>query len=184
VVAELEQDAAFVKRFEALYPSGVTKENIASAIADFERSLVTVNAPFDRYLMGDLNAISAEAKEGYRLFKDQGCATCHAGKALGGRTFELMGRKGTYFTKVEKRDQGRFNVTGKEEDKHWFKVPTLRNVALTHPYFHDASTNDLAQAVKVMADVETGLPLAEAQVGSIVKFLQTLTGEHDGKPLK
>jgi cytochrome c peroxidase len=187
VVAELSKDEDFVKRFTAVYPSGVKVDNIVSAIADFERSLITPNCKFDKYLMGEADALTAEEKEGYRLFKENDCATCHVGKAMGGQSFETMGRKADYFAKrgnVHKPDFGRFNETNREEDKHKFKVPTLRNIAVTYPYFHDGSTSDLAEVVQTMAECECGVTLKDQEVKKIVSFLRTLTGEYQGKLLQ
>jgi cytochrome c peroxidase len=186
VVAELQADEDFVRRFTAVYPGGVSVDNIVSAIADFERSLITPDSRFDRYLRGETTALSEEEQEGYRLFKQCDCATCHAGKILGGQSFETMGRKKAYFAdrgNVGEADYGRFNATGREEDKHRFKVPTLRNIACTYPYFHDGSTNDLEEAVRTMAHYQCGMDLEAEQVRKIALFLDTLTGEYEGRPL-
>jgi len=187
VIAKLRKDEVFVKQFRAAYPEGLTGPNICDAIAEFERSLVTPNGRFDRYLKGQADAITAEEKDGYRLFKIHGCATCHVGKILGGQSFEAMGRKQDYFTprgNVGKPDFGRFNVTKIEVDRHKFKVPTLRNIALTAPYFHDGSIVDLKKAVKVMGTCEAGVELSDGDCETLVKFLHTLTGEYRGKPLQ
>jgi len=186
VVAKLEKDAAFAKEFGAVYPDGIRSENIVNAIAEFERSLVTPNSPFDRYLRGERDAISPEAAEGHRLFKDVGCAMCHVGSALGGRSFERMGLAQDYFAmrgNPGKADNGRFNVTGRDEDLHFFKVPTLRNVAVTYPYFHDGSVNELRNAVEIMGRVQRDRQLSDFEIDRIVAFLRSLTGEYRGKPL-
>jgi len=187
VIKELNTDADFVKRFEALYPTGVNVDNIVSAIADFERSLNTINSKVDRYLMGDENSLSAEEKEGFKYFKMYGCATCHVGKIVGGQSYERMGRKEDYFEErgnVHKPDYGRFNFTGKEEDRFYFKVPTLRNIALTFPYLHDGFTSELGVVVQTMAECEVGKTIPALKVEKIIKFLKALTGEYNGKPLQ
>jgi len=183
-VAKLQQDAPFMAEFTALYPAGPSKETLIDAIATFERSLMTPNSKFDKYLAGDKQALSAEELAGYELFLDKACATCHVGTLLGGQSFEKMGRKQDYFQgKGQKRDFGRFNVTNKEEDRFRLKVPTLRNIAQTAPYFHDATAADLTTAVDVMGKYQSDVALSEAQNRQIVQFLTALTGELRGKLL-
>lgn len=180
VVAKLSADADFVARFTAVYPEGVSEATVTNAIAEYEKTLVTPNDALDRYLKGDDAALTDEAKAGLALFLDTGCATCHVGKALGGRSYEVMGRRAAYFADPAKTtavDRGRYNVTKRSEDFHRFKVPLLRNVAETHPYFHDASAPDLATAVRTMARVQHGVDLTDAQVTELVAFLESLTGE-------
>jgi cytochrome c peroxidase len=187
VIGKLEKDEAFTAQFKAVYPDGYKKEHFLDAIATFERSLITPNSPFDKYLKGDAAAISEEAKDGYRLFKEYSCATCHVGRNLGGGSFELMGRCIDYFEErgdVGKADNGRFNVTEKESDRHAFKVPTLRNIALTFPYLHDGTVTDLEQAVHLMAHCQQGVAIGNDEVAKIVAFLESLTGEYQGTPLK
>lgn len=184
VIEKLKKDAAFQAEFKKEFPDGLSKATVTKAIAIFEATLVTPNGPFDKYLAGDKKAISADAQAGYKLFLDNGCATCHVGKAMGGQSFEVMGREKDYFadrgTKVIKEDYGRFNVTQREQDKHKFKVPSLRNIAQTFPYFHDAYAKDLDKAVDVMAEYQYGTKLSEDEVKKIVAFLETLTGEYNG----
>jgi cytochrome c peroxidase len=188
VVVKIKQDPQYAAVFRALYPDGVTKHNITDAIATFEKTLMTPNSRFDRYLAGDSKALTDAEKRGYDLFKLVGCASCHMGPNLGGMTFEKMGRKVDYFKErgglLTEADNGRFNVTHREIDRHKFKVPTLRNIAQTAPYFHDASTSDLKEAVRVMARVQLGKKLDERQTEEIAQFLQTLTGEYQGKPVQ
>ncbi len=187
VIAKLEQDPEYVQAFAALYGGQLSAANVQDAIAEFEKSLVTTGAPFDRYLLGDAAAIGEVEKKGYALFKRHGCASCHAGRILGGQSFEHMGLREDYFAErgsVQEADHGLFNFTKKESDRGKFKVPTLRNVALTRPYFHDGTVNDLAEAVRVMARCQCDASLAAAEVESIVCFLESLTGELGGKPLK
>ncbi len=187
VIETLKEDGELLKEFEALYPEGITQENVVDAIATFERSLITPNSAFDKYLRGDSNALTEEEKQGYALFKSSGCQTCHVGKILGGQSFEKMGREADYFANrggVQEPDYGRFNVTKEEADRHRFKVPTLRNIAVTAPYFHDGSTGDLAEVVEKMAYYEMGLRLSDREVEQIVRFLHTLTGEYQGRLLQ
>jgi cytochrome c peroxidase len=186
VVAKLERSDAYQEAFAALYPDGITQDAIKDAIATFERSLYTPNARFDRYLRGDETAIDEEEKEGYRLFKTYGCVKCHQGMTIGGNHFDTFGTIGDYFAdrgNVTEADFGRFNVTGDEHDRFKFKVCSLRNVALTPPYFHDGSAETLEEAVTVMARYQLGRQMPETDVKRIVKFLATLTGEYKGKPL-
>ncbi len=180
-LARLSADDATVSRFKAVYHDGVTDANIADAIAAYERELLTLNSPFDSYQKGKKTAISAEAAEGYRLFQRLGCLSCHQGRAFGGNMYERFGVMDDYFkmrgTPVEKSDLGRYNVTGREQDKYKFKVPGLRNVALTAPYFHDGSAKTLEQAVRLMVRFQVGRPVTDEQVARLVAFLESLTGE-------
>lgn len=183
VLPKLEGDAALMQQFLASYPA-LTGDNIADAIATFEATLVTTNARFDQYLMGKADAISAEERSGYELFKANACATCHVGKAMGGQSFEYMGHRRDYFAdrgNVGEPDMGRFNATKQAADRYKFKVPTLRNIAQTAPYFHDASAPDLAAAVRTMSKYNGAREFTPAEVAKLVAFLQTLTGEFDGK---
>lgn len=187
VIAKLEKDPAYPAAFSALFDDGIKPENIQTAIAAFEETLITVNSKFDKYLKGDENALSADEKAGYELFKEHGCATCHVGAALGGRSFEYMGLRNDYFADrgdVKEPDQGQFNFTKEENDRHKFKVPTLRNLPVTFPYFHDGSTSDLKKAVEVMANYQADADLDDDELGKIVAFLESLTGEYKGKPLR
>lgn len=180
VLGKLEKDAAFMEAFGAAYPEGLSQETITAAIATFERTLVTTGSRFDEYLGGNEDTITAEEKKGFETFLDIGCATCHAGKLLGGQSFERMGIEGDYFAdrgEVGKPDMGRFNVTQKERDRHRLKVPTLRDVVLTRPYFHDGSTEDLSAAVRTMARYQLGVELPDTEAAGIVSFLNTLTGQ-------
>ncbi|MDX8378552.1 MAG: cytochrome c peroxidase [Gallionella sp.] len=186
VVAKLKADSYYVSVFKKSYPDGITKRNIKNAMATFERSLVTINAPFDRYLRGDTNAISENAKAGYALFKGYGCAACHQGRNVGGNLFEVFGVMGNYFSdrgRPTKADLGRFNVTGLDEDKQVFLVPSLRLVTLTAPYFHDGETPKLHEAIDVMAKYQLGREMPDTDEALIIDFLHTLVGEYKGKRL-
>lgn len=186
VVAKLGADGDYRRDFEALYPQGITAASISDAIATFEGTLVTPDAPFDRWLRGDEGALGEAAREGYRLFKGYGCTACHQGVGVGGNMYQRFGVFGDYFAErgeVSDADQGRFNVTGFEEDRHYFKVPSLRNVALTPPYFHDGSAATLAEAVVIMARYQLGRELPDRDVERLVAFLESLTGTYKGQSL-
>ena len=150
-------------------------------------TLLTPNSPFDKYLRGNNNAITAEAKQGYELFKEYNCATCHVGENLGGESYELMGLREHYFADrgldLTEEDNGRYKQTQQERDRHRFKVPGLRNVALTWPYYHDGTRATLEEAVRDMGTYQSGVNLTDNEVNEIVAFLNTLTGEYEGKPL-
>ncbi|MGS0689050.1 cytochrome-c peroxidase [Shewanella sp. 0m-8] len=167
---------AYQARFETVYDSKtISMDMITDAIAEFEKTLVTPNAPFDLYLQGDKDAISEQAKAGYQLFKDKGCVSCHNGPAVGGTMYMKMGLVKPFHT--DNPAEGRKAVTGKEADKFVFKVPTLRNIELTYPYFHDGSVWELEEAVNTMADIQLGQKLSDKEVKEMVAFLNSLTGE-------
>ena len=172
-------------KFRALFQDGLTPANLRLALLEYERSLFTPNSPFDRYLRGDQTALSAEAKAGYGLFKGYGCASCHQGIAIGGNVFERFGVVRDFFAdrgRTNAADLGRFNVTQRDQDRFVFRVPSLRNVALTAPYFHDGSAATLEDAVGVMAHYQLGRELEPNDKTELVAFLRSLTGEYRGKP--
>ncbi|MGX5806128.1 cytochrome-c peroxidase [Bradyrhizobium sp. Arg314] len=151
---------------------------MGKAIAAFEATLTTPNAPFDRYLEGDESALTVEEKKGLRLFIDRGCSSCHSGINVGGGMYAAFGvveKPGRDFMPPD--DKGRFQVTRKVDDEYVFKVPTLRNVALTAPYFHSGRAWDLEQAVAVMGKTQLGIQLGPEEVFNIIAFLRTLTGD-------
>jgi cytochrome c peroxidase len=181
IIAKLSKDRALTRAFKAVYPDGWSEANITDAIAQFEHTLLTPNSRFDKYLKGDAEAITAEELEGYNLFKKYNCATCHVGPILGGQSYELMGQYADYFaargTELTVEDNGRFKETAVERDRHRFKVPGLRNVALTAPYFHDGTEPELKEAVCKMGTYQVGVELSDEDEDKIVAFLHTLTGE-------
>lgn len=181
VVAKLKDDLEYRKQFFTAYNEEVSATRIKEAIAAFERSLLTPDSGFDRYLRGDASAISKNAKEGYGKFKKFGCIACHQGVNVGGNLFQSMGVMGDYFkdrkTEITNADLGRFNVTGRASDKHVFKVPGLRNVELTAPYFHDGTAASLEDAVKKMAKYQLGRKLSKEDLEQLVQFLKSLTGK-------
>ncbi|MGH7435816.1 MAG: cytochrome-c peroxidase [Polyangiaceae bacterium] len=176
---KIRADSDYESRFRALFPDAVTEDHVRGAIAAFERSLVAVDSPFDRWLRGDATALGAQEQAGYALFKGVGCIACHQGRNVGGNMFQRFGVLADYFADrghVSKADYGRFNVTGNEADRFVFRVPSLRYVAHTAPYFHDGSAATLEQAVQVMARYQLGRTLTDDQVASIVAFLKSLAG--------
>lgn len=187
IIAKLKADRKFAKAFTEVYPDGLTEANITDAIEQFERTLITPDSPFDKWLRGDDDAITAEQLEGYELFKKYDCATCHAGPNLGGLTYELMGLRRHYFAErgleLTNEDNGRFKETGVERDRHRFKVPGLRNIEHTWPYYHDGTRETLEEAVRDMGLYQSGVNLSDYEVASITSFLKTLTGEYDGTPI-
>jgi cytochrome c peroxidase len=145
------------------------------AIAEFEKTLVTPNTRFDQWLLGKSDALTADELAGYKLFKESGCAACHNGPAVGGNSFQKMGIVQPY--KATSPAEGRSAVTGKEIDRFSFKVPTLRNVDMTYPYFHDGAADTLTQAVDVMGRLQLGKNFTKDENAKIVAFLKTLTGD-------
>jgi cytochrome c peroxidase len=179
VLAALAKDPSYVADFAAL-PGGVTEANVRRAIADFERTLLTRGSAYDRFLAGDEKALSSEARAGYEMFKSVGCIACHQGRNVGGNMFQRFGVLGDYFKDrghVSDADYGRYNVTHNESDRYVFRVPSLRNVIHTAPYFHDGSAATLTQAVQVMARYQLGRKLSDEQVREIIAFLSSLSGE-------
>jgi len=173
VAKKLQQNIWYAKEFSQLYEDGVAPANIANAIAAYERTLITPNAPFDQYLRGDEDAISPEAKRGYALFQYKGCIICHNGVNVGGNLYNKFG----IYKASKSRDLGRYHITKKESDKYVFKVPSLRNVSLTSPYMHDGRVTTLFDAVKLMTEYQLGRFMSDAEIEDIVSFLQSLEGE-------
>ncbi len=170
----------YVTMFQAAFPGEkdpVTIDNFAKAIGAFERTLVTP-APFDDFMKGNAGAMTEQQKKGLKTFLDTGCMTCHFSPYVGGQTYQKFGVFEPYmkYTKSEKIDEGRYAVTKNEADRFLFKVPVLRNVAMTPPYFHDGSVDKLDQAVWIMAKIQLGKDLSRLQAGDIAVFLASLTG--------
>lgn len=171
----------YAKYFAAAFPGEkepITIGNVEKAIAAFEATLITPNAPFDRFLRGDAKALTAEQKEGLRLFIDNGCSGCHNGINVGGGQYAPFGvveKPGADFLPPD--DKGRFMVTNTPSDEYVFKVPTLRNIALTPPYFHTGKSWNLNQAVGVMGASQLGIQLTDDEVTKITDFLHSLTGD-------
>ena len=165
LAATVRADPDYRAEFAAAFTGCVTVGNIKTALTSFERSLTTPDAPFDRFLRGDAGALDAEAKEGYQLFKDYGCSTCHQGANVGGNMFQ------------------RFGLFGGARDPRLFRVPSLRNVGRTAPYFHDGSATSLEEAIGIMGQAQLGRKLPGRVVGRIAHFLESLSGQSQGRPL-
>jgi cytochrome c peroxidase len=186
LLAKLRTDAVYREAFLAVYGSAATPADVLDALATFERSLLTPDARFDRYLRGEHEALEANEEHGYALFKAYGCVACHQGVNVGGNLFQKFGIFYNPFSQhgaVTEADLGRLAITSKEADRHVFRVPSLRNVGLTAPYFHNGTAASLEEAVDAMARSQLGRSLTEEEIASIVAFLHTLTGEYQGRPL-
>ncbi|WP_142847880.1 cytochrome-c peroxidase [Telmatospirillum sp. J64-1] len=181
VITTLKSIPAYVEEFSRAFPRDkdpVNFNNVTVAIEAFEATLITPNAPFDLWLKGDDNALTDEQKQGLALFMDRGCVACHAGINVGGDgyfPFGVVERPGADILPPD--DRGRFTVTETADDEYVFRAPSLRNVALTAPYFHSGGVWDLEQAVAVMASAQLGTELNENEIKQITAFLHSLTGD-------
>lgn len=173
VLASIPQ---YVTEFRQVFGSDeINIDRVTQAIAEFEKTLVTPNSRFDRWLLGDKNAITADELAGYELFKNSGCVACHNGEAVGGSSFQKMGVVEPY--QAKSTAEGLSAVTGKDADRFMFKVPTLRNVEMTYPYFHDGAAQTLTEAVDIMGRLQLGKKFTEQENAQVVAFLKTLTGD-------
>jgi cytochrome c peroxidase len=184
ILRKLAADRGYASEFKAIYRDGLTRDSVLDALASFERSLQTPNSRFDRYLRGDRSALTADEERGYGLFKSYGCVSCHQGVNVGGNVYQKFG----IFVDAGPApdgaaDLGRYHVTQVPRDRGVFRVPSLRNVAVTAPYFHDGRTRTLDAAVATMARVQLGRSLSPDEIAAIVAFLGTLTGEYRGRPV-
>ena len=180
VVSKLSGHESYPGRFASLYSEGINRNSVRNAIAEFVRSLVTPNSRFDRWLKGDEHAIDARERHGYALFKYYGCVSCHQGANVGGNMFQVFGVINEYFKRrgnITEADQGRYNVTGNDADRHAFKVPSLRMAAMTAPYLHDGSAETLRDAVDAMFEFQLGREAPDDDKEAIVAFIRTLAGE-------
>lgn len=186
LLAKLRADPGYQAAFAAAYGDDPERAHVLDALAAFQRSLLTPDARFDRYLRGQRGAITDTEERGYRLFKAYGCAACHQGANVGGNLFQRFGIFDDPHSKprpATEADLGRFALTGEERDRHVFRVPSLRNVGVTAPYFHDGRAPTLERAVEVMARRQLGRTLTEQEIDLIAGFLRTLTGQYQGRPL-
>jgi cytochrome c peroxidase len=175
-VGVLQSIPEYRTRFKQLFNSDkINIGMVTDAIAAFEETLVTPGSRFDKWLKGDKQAINQTELEGYKLFKESGCTGCHNGVAVGGGSFQKFGVHEPY--KTTNKAEGRFAVTGKDADRFMFKVPTLRNVELTYPYFHDGAAATLEEAVDIMGRLQLGRKFTKEENAKIVAFLKTLTGK-------
>jgi len=172
-IQDLKNSEKYTRLFGKLYKDGITENNLAEVLSEFEKTLITSNSPIDRYLRGDKSALSDHEKEGYRLFKEKGCISCHNGINIGGNLYNKFG----IYKDAQSEQLGRYNVTLNEEDKYVFKVPSLRNVALTAPYMHDGRVKTLDEAINIMTKYQLGRPMKKDELHFIVDFLKALTGE-------
>jgi cytochrome c peroxidase len=173
IISKLKKNEFYSKKFNSIYSNGITTNNLINAIAEFEKALITPNAPFDKFLNGDKNAISQDAKDGYKLFKSKGCILCHHGINIGGNLYNKFG----IYEDANSSRLGRYEVTKREEDKFVFKVPSLRNVDLTAPYMHDGRVKTLREAVEIMTQYQIGRYMKDGDIDKIVEFLKTLNGQ-------
>jgi cytochrome c peroxidase len=164
---------SYKKEFDNIYDDGITKKNITDAIAEFEKTLITPNAPFDKYLRGEKSAITQQQKDGYELFKSKGCIACHHGINIGGNLYNKFG----VMEEAKSESLGRYEVTKRESDRYYFKVPSLRNIEYTSPYLHDGRFTDLKETVKFMAHYQLGRIVTDNEIEKIVSFLKSLNGE-------
>lgn len=178
-VKKLQSDSKYKQAFKSVYGGEMTPDRIVDAIAEFEKTLITPNAPFDRYLRGETDAIDETQKRGYELFKAYGCVSCHQGQNVGGNMFQKFGvlhdislQEGSLAN-----DLGRYNLTNNEWDKRVFKVPSLRLAMMTPPYFHDGSVATIEEAVGIMIQFQLGREVPKADKDAIIAFLGSLVGE-------
>lgn len=174
-VVDKLKNSSYNEKFLLVYKDGVTAHNVVDAIAEFERALITPNSQFDKFLNGDKNALTQSALRGYSLYISKGCIACHNGKNIGGNMYQKLGNIIPYSSKNPSK--GRYDVTKDEKDINYFKVPSLRNVALSAPYFHDGSAKTLKDAIKDMSEHQVGAVLSSDEVDDIEQFLISLTGD-------
>lgn len=187
IAEKLRQDDLLVSLFDYVYgKQGITGDTITDAIAAFERTLVTPDSAFDRFLKGDEDALDAEQKQGMQAFVSYGCATCHSGPALGGLSFEHINKRAPLRAHAVGYEEGAWGLndfTKRPEHKDLFRVPTLRNVALTYPYFHTGTVQRLEEAVRIMFETQAGVHPGESALRAVTRFLEAQTGALRGKPL-
>lgn len=174
VIDKLSRDPYFSNAFANLSADGVTEQNITKAIVIYEQSLVTPDSPIDQFLMGNKQALTAQQQRGLDKFISYGCATCHQGKNIGGNFYQKLGRLNIIPEKL-RQDLGKYEFTREEADKYVFKVPSLRNIADTAPYFHNGSVTSLTEAVDIMARTQLGMELSEQDNQDIVALLHSFS---------
>ncbi|WP_373072553.1 cytochrome-c peroxidase [Sulfurimonas sp.] len=167
------KNSTYKEKFDEVFEDGITEDNIADAIAEYEKTLITPNSAFDRYLNGDKKAITKDQKEGYEIFKEKGCIACHHGINVGGNLYNKFG----VMEDAKSKREGLYEVTKEEQDRYYFKVPSLRNVDKTAPYLHDGRYDNLNDVVKFMARYQLGRTISEDEVHKVVQFLNSLSGE-------
>lgn len=173
IINKLNKNKLYKEKFHSIYKEEINKKNILDTISEFIKALITPNSKFDKYLNGNTSILSNDELDGYKLFKEYGCISCHNGVNIGGNLITKIGFIKTYDTS----DLGHYYVSNKKEDIYYFKVPSLRNIELTAPYFHDGKIKTLKGAVKKMIFHQVGYTLNDKEIDNIIKFLKTLTGE-------
>lgn len=176
IIEKLSRDEMFQYAFEELAITAIKPEHVKKAIVLYEKSLITPNSPIDRYLLGDQSALSTQQVRGLSKFVDFGCITCHQGKNIGGNVFQKLGRI-KHMPKNLSLDYGRYLVTHNEADKHVFKVPSLRNVMHTAPYFHDGSVETIEEAISIMAETQLGRKISQQDIEDIKALLESFSGQ-------
>ena len=188
IINRLKSSPNYPSLFAAAYTDGINQDNIVDAMLVFQASLVTPESPFDRYLRGDETAISAQEKHGYSLFRSYGCIACHQGKHVGGNLYQKFGLFEDYYASngisPVPTDLGLFNISQRERDKFYFRVPSLRNVAVTGPYLHDGSIEELDDVIRIMGKYQLGRNIVSQERKDIAAFLNSLTGFYKGRPLE
>lgn len=187
LLTTLSGDRQLLALFDDAYADGLNRANMVNAIVEYQKTLITPNSRFDRYLRNEDDALTDKELAGYRLFKESGCVSCHQGINVGGNLFQKFGVFYDYMAQrgdIQTADFGRMNVTNRQVDKHVFKVPGLRNVELTAPYLHDGSAETLEDAIYIMGQTQLGRDLSDQEIGLIKSFLLTLTGEFKGDLLQ
>ena len=176
IISKLKQSPEFVSAFNIINSEGITQEAIIEAIVTFEESLITPNAPIDLYLKGDDSALTSQQKRGYEKFLAFGCVACHQGRNIGGNLYQRIGRISSVPTKLL-NDTGRFSVTKNPDDKYVFKVPSLRNIKQTGPYFHNGSVATLKEAIRIMAKGQLGIDLEEQDIQDLLALFDAFNGQ-------
>ena len=175
IILKLQQTPEFVQAFRQVTSTGITQEAIIKALVTFEESLITPNAPIDRFLLGDEFALNAQQKVGYQKFIGFGCVSCHQGRNIGGNLYQRLGRIAGVPEKLLK-DKGRFNITNNPNDQYVFKVPSLRNINRTSPYFHNGSVATLEEAVTIMAKGQLGIDLTKTDIQDLLALFEAFNG--------
>jgi cytochrome c peroxidase len=184
VLSRLRQDETYLSAFRQRYGALPSRENVLDALVTFQMSLATPNAPFDRFLNGDQAALAPAARHGLKLFMDYGCVSCHQGANVGGNMFQIFGVFGPPDAEVlQTRSDLDKRLSVPDGDADVFRVPSLRNVEVTAPYFHDGSVATLRKAIAVMGRSQLGRQLSPNDIADLEAFLKSLTGEYDGKRL-
>jgi len=181
ILARMFDDSYYSKVIPELYKDGITRDNVKDLLVEYQKSLVAVDSSFDLYLKGDESAVTKNVKKGYELFKSYGCSSCHQGENVGGNMFQIFGVINSYFKQrgnITDADLGRYNITGNKNDRHMFKVPSLRMAKYTAPYLHDGTQKSLRDAVDVMFKYQLGREAPDEDKEYIVEFIESLAGQH------